>query len=54
MVGLHLSQVGGSLDHSTKFALVDADAIVRGYYSPFEQAEMKRLVVDARSLAVHR
>jgi protein SCO1/2 len=49
--GLHLSQVDGSLDHSTEFALVDADTLVRGYYLPFDREELKRLIEDVRSLA---
>ena len=52
MDGLHLSRVDGSLEHSTKFALVDRHARVRGYYLSFDQSQMKQLVADARWLAV--
>ncbi len=51
MQSLHLSLVDGSLDHSTEFALVDADTLVRGYYLPFDRDQMKKLVEDIRSLA---
>ncbi|MGA2712332.1 MAG: SCO family protein [Bryobacteraceae bacterium] len=49
--GLHLSQVDGTLDHSIQFALVDANTIVRGYYSPFDREQVDRLIADIRSLA---
>ena len=49
--GLHLSQVDGTLDHNIEFALVDANTIVRGYYSPFDREQLNRLIADARSLA---
>lgn len=49
--GLHLSQVDGTLNHNIEFALVDADTIVRGYYSPFDREQLNRLIADARSLA---
>jgi len=34
MDGLHLSPVDGTFDHSTKFVLVDSNALIRGYYLP--------------------
>ncbi len=52
--GLHLSKVDGSLEHGTRFALVDKTGEVRGYYRPFEKAEMKKLVSDIRDLAEQR
>ena len=51
MEGLHLSKVDGSLDHSTEFALIDSGAEIRGYYFPFEQEQIRRLIADVRSLA---
>ncbi len=38
--------------HSTRFALVDGEGRVRGYYSPLEEgdAELRRLIADARRL----
>jgi len=52
MDGLHLSRVDGSLEHSTKFALIDGHARIRGYYLSFDQSQMKQLISDARTLAV--
>jgi protein SCO1/2 len=49
--GLHLSVVDGTLDHNVKFALVDAHALVRGYYNPFDHKDMTQLGADIRSLA---
>ena len=49
--GLRLSQVDGSLDHSTEFVLVDRNALVRGFYFPFDAGQLKRLIADARYLA---
>ena len=37
--------------HSQKFVLVDAKADIRGYYDSEDEADMKRLVRDARALA---
>lgn len=36
--------------HSTKFALVDAEGNVRGYYESVDAEAMRQLVVDARAL----
>ena len=49
--GLHLSIVDGTLDHNIKFALVDANALVRGYYNPFDRKQFAQLSSDIRSLA---
>jgi protein SCO1/2 len=49
--GLRLAPVDGSLDHSTRFVLVDGRARIRGYYSPFEQPQFDRLIADIRFLA---
>jgi len=32
--------------HSNRFVLVDAEARIRGYYDPFEEGEVERLLVD--------
>lgn len=32
--------------HSNRFVLVDAEARIRGYYNPFEEGEVERLLVD--------
>ncbi len=49
--GLHISKVDGSLEHGTRFALVDQNAEVRGYYQPFNEEQLKQLVADAKYLA---
>jgi len=45
-----LGQVDGSLDHSTRFILVDRNSQVRGYYLTSEPDAITRLIADARSL----
>ena len=40
----------GPILHSNRFVLVDAENRIRGYYDPFDEAELKRLVEDARRL----
>jgi len=49
--GLRLSPVDGSLERNIQFALVDANATVRGYYNAFDSARLKDLVTDTRQLA---
>jgi protein SCO1 len=45
-----LGQVDGSLDHSTRFILVDRKSQVRGYYLTSEADAIARLIADAKSL----
>jgi protein SCO1/2 len=45
-----LGQVDGSLDHSTRFILVDKKSQVRGYYLTSEPDAITRLIADAKSL----
>lgn len=40
----------GPIIHSTRFVLVDADGVIRGYYDAFESPELDRLVADAQAL----
>lgn len=52
--GFHLGLDTEGVDaiiHSQKFVLVDARADIRGYYDSEDEAEMQRLVRDARTLA---
>lgn len=49
---LKLSRVNGSLEHSTRFVLLDRKARIRGYYLPFDSESMKDLLNDARFLAM--
>jgi len=44
--GFHLNAVDGSLDHSTRFALVDRTARIRGYYSFTDDGFLKALLRD--------
>lgn len=48
---LALSSVTGDLSHSTRFALVDREARIRGYYISTSPEAMKRLVSDIKALA---
>jgi protein SCO1/2 len=51
-VGLafHLQTVDGSLTHSTRFALVDRQMKIRGYYTTGEDGFMVNLMHDLRQL----
>lgn len=40
--------------HSNRFVLVDSQSRIRGYYDPFDEAELERLLDDVRSLLVER
>jgi cytochrome oxidase Cu insertion factor (SCO1/SenC/PrrC family) len=45
-----LGVVDGSLDHSTRFVLVDQKSQIRGYYLTSEPDAITRLIADARKL----
>jgi protein SCO1/2 len=45
-----LNNVDGSLDHSTRFVLVDRRGRIRGYYLSTEDDELPRLIEDAKRL----
>lgn len=45
-----LGDVDGSLQHSTRFVLIDRDSNVRGYYLTEEQDSIPRLIADAKKL----
>jgi len=45
-----LSSVDGTLEHSTRFVLVDGRSRIRGYYSSFDQDAVPRLIADAKRL----
>ena len=52
-LGLHgfkLNPVDGSLDHSTRFVLVDRRARIRAYYTTSEDGFLKPLLEDLRQL----
>jgi len=46
-----LGDVDLSLSHSTRFALVDSEGVVRAYYRSAEVEQMEKLMADARRLA---
>jgi protein SCO1 len=46
-----LNNVDGSLAHSTRFALVDRQGVVRAYYITEERDALQRIVRDALALA---
>ena len=48
--GFHLNRVDGSLDHSTRFTLIDRKGRIRGYYGFSERDFPNRLVADVRRL----
>ncbi len=49
--GFKLGNVDGSLEHSTRFVLVDRRSRVRGFYSPAEEDDaLPRLLRDIRAL----
>lgn len=41
----------GPILHSTRFVLVDVESRIRGYYDPFDDADLERLLRDAEALA---
>jgi len=48
--GFRLNPVDGSLDHSTRFVLVDRAARIRGYYASSDDGFPGRLLRDLREL----
>jgi protein SCO1/2 len=46
-----LGDVGGNLEHSTRFVLIDQQSRVRGYYLTEEADAIPRLISDAKKLA---
>jgi protein SCO1/2 len=45
-----LNAVDGSLDHSTRFTLVDRNSEIRGYYLTSEPDAITRVIADAKAL----
>ena len=45
-----LGDVDGSLQHSTRFVLMDKHSQIRGYYLTSEPGAISQLIADARSL----
>jgi protein SCO1/2 len=46
----HVGDVLGKLEHSTKFALVDQQGYIRGYYSSLDEEGIPALLKDAQAL----
>jgi protein SCO1/2 len=46
-----LSDVGGALEHSSRFALVDRKGAIRGYYDTTDSGALEQLEEDIRKLA---
>ena len=49
-----LGGVDGSLEHSTRFVLIDRRAQIRGYYATSEPDAIPRVIEDARALLRER
>jgi protein SCO1/2 len=49
-----LGDVDGSLQHSTRFALIDGSSRIRGYYQTSEREAIPTLIADARRLLKER
>jgi len=50
----HLGDIDGTLQHSTRFVLMDRKSRVRGYYLTSEPDAIDRLISDAKSLLRER
>jgi protein SCO1/2 len=49
-----LGNVDGSLEHSTRFALVDRSGKIRGFYETSDADAIPRVIADAKRLAAER
>ena len=49
-----LGNIDGSLEHSTRFVLIDRKSQIRGYYLTSEEDAIPRLIADARALIAER
>jgi protein SCO1/2 len=49
-----LGDIGGNLEHSTRFVLIDRHSRVRGYYLTSEADAIPRLIEDAKKLSRER
>lgn len=45
-----LSDIDGSLEHSTRFVLVDRESRIRGFYDSSDSEAMQKLMTDMRGL----
>jgi protein SCO1/2 len=44
----HLNEIGGNLEHSTRFTLVDGMGRIRGYYETSEPENIPKLIADIK------
>ena len=49
-----LGDIDGTLQHSTRFVLIDRKSRIRGFYQTSEPDEVPRLIADAKSLLRER
>lgn len=49
-----LGNIDGTLQHSTRFVLVDGHARIRGYYDTSEASAIPKVIADIRALAAER
>lgn len=49
-----LGDIDGTLQHSTRFVLVDRQGRIRGYYDTSEASSISKVISDARALATDR
>ena len=47
----HLSDVGGALEHSTRFVLMDRKSQIRGYYETSDSESIAKLLEDIQTVA---
>ena len=45
-----LGDVGGNLEHSTRFVLIDKKSRIRGYYLTAEEDAIPRLIADTKKV----
>jgi protein SCO1/2 len=50
----HVGDVLGRIEHSTKFVVVDKREHIRGYYSSFDQDDLKQMIQDVNALRRQR
>ena len=47
----HLTDVGGALEHSTRFVLIDRQGSIRGYYETSDSESIAKLLEDIQTVA---
>jgi protein SCO1/2 len=49
-----LGNIDGTLEHSTRFVVVDRQGRIRGYYDTSEASAIQKVISDVRALAADR